>query len=92
MSFDITASIRSFYADFYIICSRVKFFKEPVKLAMHESYCLPLLAYDAGVVSCVSWSKASDRELNYYKTNLTSRLRQIVLPVNALLCSDVKCK
>ena len=45
MSFDIMVSRRSFYAAFNNICSRAKFEEASVQLALHESYCLPLLTY-----------------------------------------------
>jgi exonuclease III len=39
----------------------------------------------------VSWAKASDSDLDNYRSSLTHELSTIVLPVEALLCSDLQC-
>jgi len=40
----------------------------------------------------VSWAKASDYDLNNYKTSLSNRLSAISIPYAALLCRDLRCQ
>jgi len=52
--FDIRTFRRLFCAASNNICSHTETLKEPVQLAVFESYCLPLLTYAAGAVTCNS--------------------------------------
>jgi len=52
LSFNIHSFRRSFYAAFNSIHSHAKALEEPVQLALFESYCLPLLTFAAGAVTC----------------------------------------
>jgi len=39
----------------------------------------------------VSWVKASDKDLDNYRINLSKNLKNIILPTAALLCTDLCC-
>ena len=39
----------------------------------------------------VSWAKASESDLDNYRSALTDRLRGVHLPKEALLCTDLQC-
>jgi hypothetical protein len=39
----------------------------------------------------VSWDKATDDNLMYYRTNLSQMLHSVDIPVEAILCRDLKC-
>ena len=41
--------------------------------------------------SHLSWAKASDAELSYYRSLLSEHLHRFELPVEALICCDCSC-
>ena len=61
LPFDIHSFRRSFYAAFNRIHSHAKALKEPVQLALFESYCLPLLMFAA---DAVTYNKQQVHDLN----------------------------
>jgi len=64
---------------------------DPTFLHLHID--IRLIAFrDRVYTPRVSWVKASDSDLDRYRSALSQRLRAIQLPAVSLLCTDMRCK
>ena len=64
---------------------------DPVVLQLSlEARCLKFT--DKMHVSQVSWVKATEADIDNYQVDLGCRLRAIHIPVDALLCKDLRCR